>query len=81
MHRAAHIVCASSFPREAGGRCADGSLLSDADEDWLRANVRFVDLSAGESLFFAKDGDQEHIAEMGSSASSSSGGELRAVSS
>jgi len=80
LHRVAHIVCANSFPREAGGRCADGSLLSDADEDWLRSNVRFVDLLAGDTLFVGEDGGEEHIAGIGSPASSGTGGELGALS-
>ena len=73
LHRVAHIVCANSFPREAGEVCADGSVLSAADEDWLRANVCFVDLSPGETLFLAgADGDGEVCVAGASSASASS---------
>lgn len=51
LHRVAHIVCANSFARKTGDACVDGSRLTEADEDWLQANVCFVDLSPQESLF------------------------------
>jgi len=42
--------------------------------------VRFVDLLAGDTLFVGEDGGEEHIAGIGSPASSGTGGELGALS-
>ena len=55
LHRVAHIVCAIFFARKVGDVCADGSCVSEADADWLEANVVFVDLAPQQSLYEKPD--------------------------
>jgi hypothetical protein len=74
LHRVAHIVCANSFARVAGDVCADGTVLSAADEDWLRSNVCFVDLAPCETLFFGEPGEDEAGTEVDAFAVTSGGG-------
>ena len=74
LHRVAHIVCANSFAREAGDTCADGTVLSEADADWLRSNVCFIDLAPLETLFLAEAGEDEAVAELDALYASSGGG-------
>ena len=78
LHRVAHIVCANSFARVAGATCVDGSILSEADEDWLRSNVCFVDLAPHETLFVAEDVVDVAMAELDSLSFIRAGGLLSA---
>jgi hypothetical protein len=74
LHRVAHIVCANSFVREAGDTCADGTILSDADADWLRSNVCFIDLAPHETLFHDEAGEDQAVTGLDALSASSGGG-------